>query len=713
MKITSSFHKFTSLILITSICMLMIAPCRAVSETPPRDIGGRYLISSAAELYGFAAAVNSGEYNASAVLVCDIDLAPGVSYYEGGVNIGTPGEWRPICNFSGSFDGNGHTVSGMYVNNTGSSQVGLFASSSGEIKNLNVSSFFLHAGSEVGGICGYNFGTIENCSVSDGYVMITGKRGGGICGRNDGVLLDCRNNGISGDRSGERAVRGGISASLIGGICGSSTGRISRCINNAYVYGEAYDNAQVGGIVGLADGSVHGCLNTGLVFGKSGSTGGICGKFSGSELYSCLGSGNVTKSFSPNYSQIGVICGENAGGRVHDCYYVRGDVTVAIGQNNGSSENLSGVSSSNALADGAAAVALRLADADAGWSQRLGVDALPLPGGSDAVFCRTEYPYCSPDSVGRTVYRNQNSDVFLAMHADANSDALCDGCGGALGRIDAISILLGVDITVRYYVRLTADEAGAVMKFTMNEAETTVGGVRLGEYHVFDFPGVAPQCIGDNICATLTLGDTLLDSRPEYSVLSYCKTLLDGNAAQLGISEQEHSRASTVVTDLLLYGGAAQQYLGYKTDALVSDGVSREDEVTINTTGRRLKNNGVHAAFTGAAVAFDSTPHIVFYFTADTTDGLELRLATPDGITHVLSVVEESPGLYSAITPGIPAASYAKMYTVTAFRDGVPGASASYSIGCYAAAELSASARELARTAYVYGISSAAYSSGG
>ena len=79
---------------------------------------------------------------------------------------------------------------------------------------------------------------------------------------------------------------------------------------------------------------------------------------------------------------------------------------------------------------------------------------------------------------------------------------------------------------------------------------------------------------------------------------------------------------------------------------------------------------------------------------------------------QTLTVTEESPGLYSAITPGIPATSYGKMYTVTAFRDGIPGASASYSIGCYAAANHSAAARELALAAYAYGLSSAAYAAG-
>ena len=52
------------------------------------------------------------------------------------------------------------------------------------------------------------------------------------------------------------------------------------------------------------------------------------------------------------------------------------------------------------------------------------------------------------------------------------------------------------------------------------------------------------------------------------------------------------------------------------------------------------------------------------------------------------------------------------MYTVTAFRDGIPGASASYSIGCYAAANHSAAARELALAAYAYGLSSTAYADG-
>ena len=74
-------------------------------------------------------------------------------------------KWTPIGNssvaFTGTFDGDGHTVSGMFINTT-SSHNGLFGNSSGTIENLTVADSWVSGGKYTAGVVGYNVGTIEN-----------------------------------------------------------------------------------------------------------------------------------------------------------------------------------------------------------------------------------------------------------------------------------------------------------------------------------------------------------------------------------------------------------------------------------------------------------------------------------------------------------------------------------------------------------------------
>ena len=174
---------------------------------------GWYGIRNAAELYGFAALVNGGTNTANGVLTADIEVNRNVLELDGTLN-GTPTySWTPIgilenemhrIGFVGNFDGQGHTISGLYFDNTtsgnyplGGSYVGLFgfagtneSNSSGRkvtIKNVGVVDSYFRGCSFVGGICGACDGWGGSVDVSNCYntatVIAYGTIGaGGICG---------------------------------------------------------------------------------------------------------------------------------------------------------------------------------------------------------------------------------------------------------------------------------------------------------------------------------------------------------------------------------------------------------------------------------------------------------------------------------------------------------------------------------------------------
>lgn len=153
---------------------------------------GYYAIRNAAELYGFAKIVNGGRLTANGVLLQDIVVNETVSA------AGAQHVWTPIGTdlnnpYLGTFDGNGHTISGIYVNGNGENMgifgvVGEISENGGQVKNLTLADSYIRGGQSVGGIVGTLSGdvaSIRNCTVAaDVTVIATGGEAcvGGICG---------------------------------------------------------------------------------------------------------------------------------------------------------------------------------------------------------------------------------------------------------------------------------------------------------------------------------------------------------------------------------------------------------------------------------------------------------------------------------------------------------------------------------------------------
>lgn len=240
------------------------------TRVEPEKEGEVYQIGTAAELAWFAEHVNSlcetdnGLVRADAVLTADLDLGSQ--------------EWTPISRtayvvnaYAGTFDGQGHTVSGLKIEAVSANQ-GLFGIvNTGTVKNLRVEGAVSSTASYTGGIVGkLQTGTIENCSMS-GSVKSTGKTSytGGITGgigATGAVINACSNHAE-------------VAGSHAGGILGfySNTAAIRNCYNTGRIDG----TIRSAGIAGqLSKGSVSYCYSTGQ------SKNGICG-FSNATITNC------------------------------------------------------------------------------------------------------------------------------------------------------------------------------------------------------------------------------------------------------------------------------------------------------------------------------------------------------------------------------------------------------------------------------------------
>ena len=154
--------------------------------------------------------------------------------------------------YSGTFDGNNKTVSGLYFNGD-STCIGLFGSSEsdGNIKNVGVVDSYFKGNDSVGGVCGNNAGTITNCYNAGNLTAIESSATiGGICGYNNGgTVTNCYNTGT---------VTATGQVSSVGGVCGCSTAPISNCYNTGSVTAASSD-ADISGICGYYFGPITNC----------------------------------------------------------------------------------------------------------------------------------------------------------------------------------------------------------------------------------------------------------------------------------------------------------------------------------------------------------------------------------------------------------------------------------------------------------------------
>ena len=212
------------------------------SYEPPELKDDVYQIKNYANLYWFAALVNgtltdgtAKNTSANAVLVNDITV-------NSIANMGNYLEWTPIGSptnqYTGTFDGQGHKIIGLYFDDASAEYVGLFGFSSGTIKNVGVVGSYFNGKYRIGGVCGGNFGIIENCyntSTVNGVGNV-----GGIAGYNRNKnIKNCYNTGT-------------ISASSYsaGGIVGLNC---LATVSNCFSSGDVTAPDRAGGVCGFND----------------------------------------------------------------------------------------------------------------------------------------------------------------------------------------------------------------------------------------------------------------------------------------------------------------------------------------------------------------------------------------------------------------------------------------------------------------------------
>mgnify|MGYP003453635945 CR=1 FL=1 len=220
--------------------------------------------------------------------------------------------WTPIADwmgnrttqYSGTFDGNNKTVSGLYFNGN-SSYIGLFGSSEadGNIKNVGVVDSYFKGNNFVGGVCGRNDGTITNCYNAGNLTGIESSATiGGICGYNNGgTVANCYNTGT---------VTATGTVASVGGVCGCSTELILNCYNIGTVTAASSD-ADISGICGYNFGPIKNCYYLADTEDENG--GKTAAQFASGEIAYLLSQGCSTGEGDNTVTYDGSIWGQTIG----------------------------------------------------------------------------------------------------------------------------------------------------------------------------------------------------------------------------------------------------------------------------------------------------------------------------------------------------------------------------------------------------------------
>lgn len=224
--------------------------------------------------------------------------------------------------------------------------------------------------------------------------------------------------------------------------------------------------------------------------------------------------------------------------------------------------------------------------------------------------------------------------------------------------------------------------------------------------YCFELAAITPQCMGDNISATLHAslnGTDCSVTKAQYSIKAYC-------VSQLGKTDDELLK--TLLSDLLTYGAAAQAYTHYKTESLVTEGLSLTPSSYTALSGKTEEFVGAadpDTAWRSAYLSLSNNVDLNLIFCAKDMEGLSVELSI-NGRTETVTdfaPVEGQDGCYAITYHGILASEFDLPVSASFYKDGAQvGNTLNYSVNTYICskqADSDATLAALVQALYNYG----------
>ncbi|MCK9267068.1 T9SS type A sorting domain-containing protein [bacterium] len=403
------------------------------------------------------------------IQTADIDASRTQSW-NGGTGFSPIGNWFDYGDynpFKGNYKGNGHAISGLYINRPSSNGQGLFGYtwSGAELRDIGLVDIDITGWEGVGGLIGRNYGNVSNCYASG---SISGSSFvGGLTGRNYTTVSNCY---ASGSVSGTEDV---------GGLIGVNHGTALNC----YASGSISGSSAVGGLIGYNfESTVSNCYASGSVSGSS-LVGGLIGLNYRCALSNCYASGSISGS-----SSVGGFLGYYYSGTITACFW---DQTV----NSELSGAGYGYSGNQIIGNTTAEMKMKSTYANFGW------DFLTIWGINDTI--NGGYPYLYWQSLPRIIINsieeitsnsiNIYADLFYLGFSYPYEHGFCWNVGGnptlddnkvELGPAHLMGVfstdITGLASNTLYYIRAYATNEAGTAYSEVNYFTTIETGIAEG-----------------------------------------------------------------------------------------------------------------------------------------------------------------------------------------------------------------------------------------
>lgn len=601
---------------------------------------GIYEIANAQQLIWFAELVNEGaEYaDSNAALVADIVLNEDVLKDYKTLGSGSYENWTPIGTadnpYLGTFDGNGHTISGLYA--VGGQYMGMFGviGEGAELKNITIEDAYVNGNATHAGIlCGMaTKASIDNCSV-------TGYMNGGqavwyslLCGNiTGGSITYCKTSGY---------LAGG---QIIGAICGvANSTTIESCWSDATTNRlTATGNAPSGGLFGslCAGTTAKNCYFAGVIEDTNMHTGAISGHIETDVILSnCYSSAKVSGSAN------GVLAYNNDSDIADNYLYY--DKTVSSVNYINPSYDTAGLESdifgytTTQFSDGTVLALLKKGDGAGKWKQDSG-DTYP-----SLVWVEREFYDCT----------------YTTKHTDVDQNSFCDECGKLMYdymRLEGYSLALNGNIEVNFHItfnenitprlpdRMTfvmLDEIGAPINSTRKDVlfgsvKDTATVINGRTYYAFTYE-IPAKDMTKTISACYIADSGAYSQDFYFTVKEYAEYIIN-NAA----TNEDYAKAASLVKAMLNYGAYSQLYFGNNTDELANESIdgtlnelTADDLVTFAGSVQGELPEGME--YYASSLILKSQTSVRHYFTVDS----EVLTELPEFDGYEL--IEKSEGLY-------------------------------------------------------------------
>ena len=439
-------HKSNWLVTMLMLVMAILMPYGgAWAQTPPSkgdgEVGNPYIITKAEELAWFRDQVNSGNNFICAKISDDVEVIDmsTVCHAEDKSQNLIEKSWEPIgkydfgYQYGGTFDGNGKTITNLYIN-ASQNNVGLFGcTSEGTIKNLTFEyANVTNTGVFTGILVGYpDASNLRNIKISNTCQIKGGKETGGIAGDFDGNAYNCVN---------YATVQGNNRVGGLFGFCSVENSSITTCANYGNVTATSTD---AGGLVGyFISGTIQDCANYGDVKGTE-RVAGMAGYVSKGKIQNVFNYGNISAT---NSTDAGMAFGNSNNGTTEGmvAYYSGAklnangqEITVkAFGNGKPSEDNATGFTEAQ-LRSGEVAWLLNGSTSTPAegntlaWYQKLGEkgDKYPVLTQKDGNTVYNKYYICVDKQVYMNIFSNMEDDVHKKYdkHDKGTETLLADG----------------------------------------------------------------------------------------------------------------------------------------------------------------------------------------------------------------------------------------------------------------------------------------------